>query len=70
MKETKYICDRCGKMKDKHVRINFPIKDKIIEDISWITLRSGTGYKRNIDLCDDCIKSFVNWFSSDSTKQS
>lgn len=66
MKKTSYICDRCGKEKTGHVGVNIPFQDKVIQDVGWVTICSGTGFKRNLDLCEDCIVAFKNWLENES----
>lgn len=54
-----YLCDRCRKPRAIKPRINFLIKGKMIEDIGWIKICSPTGYVMTLDLCEDCMKSFL-----------
>ncbi len=60
-------CDRCG---------NFYLENKINYDEQKVNGISFTGYLNNpiymhrysgdkIDLCDSCLKEFINWLSND-----
>lgn len=62
MTERGYLCDRCGAPKEGHNGQTFHIGDTPIREIGWVTLRSKTGYKRDIDLCDKCMKDLAAWF--------
>lgn len=64
MKSTTYICDRCGKEKTKHTNRNLILSNhEVIRDVGWITLNSRSKYKRTLDLCEDCMGEFANWFN-------
>ena len=65
MKNTTYICDRCGKEKTHDASIDLKFPNKIVSDIRWITVFSGTGYKREMDLCGDCLKELAAWFNKE-----
>lgn len=63
MKERRN-CERCGNPRPEHSKITF---DKIgARDIGWITLRAGSGYQRDVDLCERCLLELRNWMSNDS----
>ena len=50
MVNRQYICDRCGKERNR------------TRDIGWIAAKSKSGFEMDLDLCEDCMNSFVNWF--------
>lgn len=62
IKTNGYICDRCGKTKEKGASINMPFRDRIIDSVGWIDICSKSGYKRDVDLCQDCLNDFNRWF--------
>ena len=63
-KTVRYICDRCG----KETKTGHPawIGRRLNLAIAYLTWLTGAGsildpeYKR-VDLCSDCLKSFVRW---------
>ena len=49
-KQTKVICDRCGK------EIHYPVE---LERKIWL---SGVGREGGLDLCDECYEVLFKWF--------
>lgn len=62
MRNINYYCDRCGKQKYGHPRTVICMNDKEIRDVGWVQIQSATGYIKNLDLCEDCLKEFKDWF--------
>lgn len=60
-KKTTYLCDRCGGIKNGHITESFIVGDNPIHDVGWISLKSKTGYIRDIDLCEKCLKELSDW---------
>lgn len=57
----KYLCDRCGKEREKVNRPEIRIGKKTVNNVCCLTAKSATGYQRDIDLCEDCLKEFESW---------
>ena len=59
-----YKCDICGKFYEVQHN-DVPLADTIIQVDIWykgkIVL---TDYKKSLDLCNDCLKSFEKWLSN------
>ena len=64
MKRITYICNRCGKEKVGHPCVDIPLGERVINDVGWVRIQSKTGFKRDLDLCEDCLKSFAGWFAN------
>lgn len=62
--KAKHCCERCGKERPKHIKVDISVDGYIYRDIGWVALRCGSGYERDIDLCEDCMKEFANWIST------
>lgn len=63
MLQKNYICDRCGREKIGHSGITIQMRNgDEIREISWLSLRCRTGFVRNIDLCEDCLNKFKEWY--------
>lgn len=67
--KAKHCCERCGKERPKHVKVDISIDDYICRDAGWIALRCGSGYERDIDLCEECMKEFAKWLDPSSSKR-
>lgn len=65
MKTSFYYCDRCGGVKKKTDKIGIHVARKNISDIRWLQIRSGTGYKRDLDLCQNCLDEFKRWIENE-----
>lgn len=65
MRITNHICDRCGATKEGAVRVDIPFgeRKKLVEAATWLSLSCATGYKTNLDLCQNCMESFAKWMS-------
>lgn len=64
-------CDRCGKEKKSENLVNLRIPErKTVEKVSRVSLCCATGYKFNLDLCDDCLASFRDWFEESPVDES
>lgn len=72
MKQSVYICDRCGKKKvktkDISNEVTFNVRKIIVDHAAWISVHSKTGYEINIDLCQECLESFRDWFGINPTE--
>lgn len=72
MKQTTYICDRCGKEKVKNEEtaneVTFNVQKIKVDHAAWIAIHSKTGYKMNLDLCQECLESFRDWFKNNPTE--
>lgn len=60
-----YLCDRCGNPRTIKPRIDFKIKNKLVESIGWVKLCSPTGYVMTLDLCEDCMKKLSEFMEGD-----
>lgn len=65
MKEVleKYYCDRCGKEMPKRHTIDFKVGSRTM------TIERLTNAWHYIDICDNCIKSFADWFEMRGNKE-
>lgn len=63
MRKTSLVCDRCGGEKVKGFSVNFDTPNGVLRDIAWVTLRAGSGFQRDLDLCENCMKDLVDWFA-------
>lgn len=72
MKQTTYICDRCGKKKIRtketpnEVTIN--VRKVQVEHAAWISIHSKTGYEIATDLCQECLESLRDWFGNNQSE--
>lgn len=64
-----YFCDRCGARKDRCESVDIKNGARLVSDVRWISLCSGTGYKRDLDLCKDCLESFKSWFGNEEPEE-
>lgn len=55
----KYICDRCGKEKDKDS--NFQPREDMDKASIYV---NGSELVLNLELCDDCVKELSEWLDS------
>lgn len=55
------VCERCGKWKRGHTKTSFHVNGREAHDIGWIRLCAGSGYERDIDLCEDCMEELAEW---------
>lgn len=60
-----YLCDRCGKPRTIKPRVDFTIKNKLVESIGWVKLCSPTGYVLTLDLCESCMKDLAIFLKGD-----
>lgn len=59
-------CERCGRERNGHTKTDFSVNGRVSKDIGWIRLCAGSGYERDIDLCEDCMRKLSNWLEGDS----
>ena len=66
MKEVieKCICDRCGKEMPERYEVGFKVRNK------YMAIQILTDSWHYIDLCDECIHSFYQWFEPKKNKRS
>lgn len=69
MRSTTITCDRCGKTREWDETSDFNLGEVTIEKVSWLKIYSRTGFKKKVDLCEDCLKSLNNWFNSQNLQQ-
>lgn len=62
MRNTRYFCDRCGREKHVSPSVDFKVGEDLVRDVAWITLRSKSGYQRDIDLCENCMNDLVSFW--------
>lgn len=63
-------CDRCGMFYVKNERFsynNVPIKDVFVYGISVHSRNKCDPFFSDYELCDECLKEFVDWFESGNT---
>ena len=59
--KNNHVCERCGGIRPAHTKTNFHINGREFRDIGWIRLCAGSGYERDIDLCENCMKELAEW---------
>lgn len=58
-------CDRCGKELSSNDRIPRTFKNvRLIESRFMFSIFDSHRYERDIDLCNECDNSFIDWFNS------
>lgn len=59
--KKEYVCERCGKTRPEHVKMDFQLGSNRCRDIGWIRLCAGSGYRRDVDLCESCMEELAEW---------